>query len=95
MELIGSTVVRPGEDFEEPLGLIFGAILFGFFANIGYTMGWILELRLPAENAELRRAFRTKNFRRGIFWSCALASTPVWLSLFALASHEAGRWLGQ
>lgn len=95
MELLGNLVVRPGEDFEEPRVLIFGIILFGFLANVGYTLGWILELRLPASNTQLRRAFRAKNFRRGLLWSCFLASAPVWISIIVLAAHEFGKWLGR
>jgi hypothetical protein len=41
---IGSHFVLPGEDVEEPLGMLVGAILYGIAANIFYTLGWISEL---------------------------------------------------
>ena len=88
MELIGGTIVQPGEDFVEPLGLLLGVVLLGVVANVGYTLGWILELRMPNGDPEKHRAFRIRSFRRGLRWSCALASLPTWLSLFAWLIHK-------
>src|SRR5436309_105001 len=42
--LIGSYFVTPGEDVIEPLAMIFGAIVYGVFANLAYTLGWATEL---------------------------------------------------
>ena len=83
MELFGSTFIGPGEDFVEPLGLILGVLLFGLAANAGYTLGWIIELRIPDNNTDARREFRTRNFKKVLLGSCIVATLPVWLSLVA------------
>ena len=39
----GSATVKPGEDFEEPVMIIFGPFLYAGFANLAYTSGPILD----------------------------------------------------
>ena len=39
----GSAAVKPGEDFEEPLMMITGPLVYCIFANICYTFGWIVD----------------------------------------------------
>ena len=39
----GSAAVKPGEDFEEPLMMFFGPLLYAGFANLAYTAGPILD----------------------------------------------------
>jgi hypothetical protein len=79
MELLGSTFVAPGKDVEEPLAIVFGALLFALVANAAYTMEWALELRIPASDPGAHQAFRARSFRKVLRWSCAVASLPVWL----------------
>lgn len=65
--LIGNSIVRSGEDFIEPLALIGIVLLYGFMANVCYTLGWITELR---ERRTIRSRVRT--FEYGPFaqvWS--------------------------
>ena len=90
MELFGSTFIGPGEDFVEPLGLILGALLFGLAANAGYTLGWIIELRIPDKNTDAHRGFRARNFKKVLFWFSILATLPVWLSVVAWVVHLLG-----
>jgi hypothetical protein len=90
MELIGSTIVQPGEDFEEPLALLMGILLFGFAVNASYTFGWILEIRICDGDPNKRRAYRLRNFRRWLAWSCAVASLPAWFSVLAWLEHKFG-----
>jgi hypothetical protein len=35
--------VKPGEDFEEPFMMIIGPIMYGIFANLCYSLGWIVD----------------------------------------------------
>jgi hypothetical protein len=42
--IFGSMAVKPGVDFEEPLGMIFGPFLWAFLANVCYTSGWLLDV---------------------------------------------------
>ncbi|MHB1458454.1 MAG: hypothetical protein ACYC0V_16220 [Armatimonadota bacterium] len=41
-----SGVLSPGEDAEEPMGLLFAAVMGPIILNICYTAGWIVELFL-------------------------------------------------
>lgn len=38
--IAGSAAVKPGEDFEEPFGMLFGSAIFIATANVCYTLGW-------------------------------------------------------
>jgi hypothetical protein len=88
MEIIGATIVKPGEDFEEPLAILFGSLAFGIFANVGYTLGWIFERRFVKGDADNHRVFRRVFFRLGLALSCALATLPMWVILFAWALYH-------
>ena len=44
MERIMSPALPLGDDALEPTALILGVALYGFAANVCYTLGWILEL---------------------------------------------------
>ena len=41
--IAGSAAVKPGVDFEEPLMMIFGPVLYVILANIAYTAGPIFD----------------------------------------------------
>jgi hypothetical protein len=45
---IGDYLVKPGVDFEEPLGIFFRVPLCAIAANVCYTFGWIVELSLKS-----------------------------------------------
>jgi hypothetical protein len=68
--IAGSAAVKPGVDFEEPIGLIFGPIVFGITANVCYTAGWIVDISL------YRAAPRYKLFQFGLIFSIVLAGLP-------------------
>jgi len=70
MVFVGSMAVKPGDDFEEPMGLIFFPIAFGIMANLCYTAGWIIDLVL------YRGEPRRKLFQVGLIFSTVLASLP-------------------
>jgi hypothetical protein len=89
MELIGASFVAPGEDVEEPMGIILGTLVFGFLANVGYTLGWIAERKMVKGGIEDHRAFRTRFFRLGLSVSCAMATLPAWAALLAWVLHRA------
>jgi hypothetical protein len=89
MELFGSTFIPPGEDFVEPLALIFGVALFALVVNVAYTLCWMMEGNLPIDEPGKRREFRTKTFKKALKWSCAVATLPVWVSLLAWVGHVA------
>jgi hypothetical protein len=45
----GSAAVKPGVDFEEPIAMILGPFIYAFFANVCYTLGWIVDTSLIVE----------------------------------------------
>src|SRR5580704_9653527 len=41
--IAGSAAVKPGVDFEEPVAMIIGPFVYGFFANLCFSLGWIVD----------------------------------------------------
>jgi hypothetical protein len=39
----GSAAAKPGEDFEEPLAMGSGIFIYVVMANVGYTLGWVVD----------------------------------------------------
>lgn len=76
---VGGTLVKPGDDFVEPLMLLAGIIGFGILANLFYTLGWISELLWSGGDTELTAPFRPKVFRAGLIGSMVLALAPCGL----------------
>lgn len=74
---IGSQLVRPGEDVEEPLGLILGGIVYGLTANVFYTLGWITELLWSGGDTGRTEAMRPKLFRLGLIFSAFITFLPA------------------
>jgi hypothetical protein len=69
----GSAAVKPGDDFEEPLVMICGPILYAIFANLAYTAGPIVDTML------FRGSPRRKLFKAGYVFSLVLTAMPgVW-----------------
>jgi hypothetical protein len=66
----GSAAVKPGADFEEPIGLVFGPIVFGIMANVCYTTGWIVDISVYGA------APRYSLFRLGLMLSIVFAGLP-------------------
>jgi len=81
IEMIGGRMVRAGEDFVEPLFLLFGVIAYGILANICYSLGWITELLWSAGDTSRTQAIRPKIFRIGFIFSVALTGLPAVLML--------------
>jgi len=84
MEVLGDLSPPPAKPFVEPSELIPWVLLFAGLANLAYTLGWVLERRVSDTDPVMHQVFRAQNFRRGLFWSCVMASAPVWLSIVAL-----------
>jgi hypothetical protein len=74
MEVFGNAVVPPGEDFVEPMAMFLAVPLFLIAANLGYTLGWIVEILVVRGESENHRVFRRKNFKRALGVSCAFPS---------------------
>jgi hypothetical protein len=85
--LVGEAIGIPDGGFFIP----FGAIVFGFLANVCYTGGWMAELLLsrfkPGRNTNV---FGVRAFRLGVKFSVFVTLFPAVLSwalfLFSLAT---------
>ena len=84
----GSAAVKPGVDFEEPIALIFGPIVFGIMANVCYTAGWIVDIGF------YRAAPRFKLFQFGLIFSIVVAGLPgLWAVIAWLITLYTGHKL--
>ena len=77
IELIGGRLVRVGEDFVEPLFLLFGIIAYAILANICYSLGWITELIWSSGDTDKTQPVRARVFRWGFLFSVALTALPA------------------
>ena len=70
---VGSLAVKPGVDFEEPFMMIIGPIVYGLFANLCYSLGWIVDTRL------YRGRPRVHLYKAGLVFSLVLTALPgIW-----------------
>lgn len=71
--IAGSAAVKPGEDFEEPLAMLFGPVLYAIVANICYTGGWIVD------SLAFQGGPRVGLYKAGVVFSVVLTALPgVW-----------------
>ena len=86
--LAGSAAVKPGVDFEEPLGMIIGPVLYAFLANLCYTFGWIVD------TVFYRGAPRMRLYKAGTILSAILTALPgIWAVTAWLMTVLTGRKL--
>ena len=90
IEAIGGRMVPMGEDFVEPLFLLFGVIVYAILANVCYSLGWITELLWNPGDTREALAKRTRIFRAGFIFSVALTGLPavVMVFLWAVSSFK-------
>jgi hypothetical protein len=55
--------------------------IYGFIANILYTLGWVVELWGRATDAAAARRRAVLTFRAGFALSCVLTSLPFWVAV--------------
>jgi fumarate reductase subunit C len=84
----GSAAVKEGEDFEEPIMMIFGPILYAVFANIAYTAGPIYDVTF------YRGSPRKTLFKVGYKFSLILTALPgLWAVVAWLMTVVTGQKL--
>jgi hypothetical protein len=59
--------------------MFFGAIAYGVFANLAYTLGWITELLWSWGDTERTEAMRPRIFWVGVAFSVTLTLLPALL----------------
>ena len=82
----GSAAVKPGEDFEEPLAMIFGPFIYCLLANACYTLGWIVDTQFYQGTP------RTRLYKSGLVFSVVLTALPgIWAVVAWLITVHTGR----
>jgi hypothetical protein len=85
IELIGSRLVKRGDDVVEPMALIAGGAVYVIAANLCYTLGWITELLWSRDDASFAETMRPAIYRRGLMFSLVLTLSPAILVPLAWA----------
>lgn len=74
---VGGLLVKPGEDFVEPMLLIFGGVAYGLLANAFYTLGWVSELLWTWGDTSKTAPLRNRIFWLGLAASAGLTLLPA------------------
>jgi hypothetical protein len=86
--IAGSAAVKPGVDFEEPLGMIFGPAIYVALTNVCYTLGWVVDTIFYNGRPRLRL------YKSGLTLAVVLAALPgVWAVVAWLITVYTGRKL--
>jgi hypothetical protein len=88
MEWLMTKVIPLGEDAVEPMILVLGVLVYGFMANLCYTLGWVIELRSRKSNPVSARRRGQWMFRAGLLFSGVLTSLPFWLACVYWTLHR-------
>lgn len=88
MEWLMNRALPLGEDAIEPMALILGVVLYGIMANVLYTLGWIVELRLRRIDPVRARRLGERLFRAGMVFACLLTTGPFWFACVYWAAHR-------
>lgn len=85
----GSAAVKPGIDFEEPIAMLIGTVIYGFLANICYTLGWLVD------TISYQGTPRIRLYKAGIVFSLVVTALPgVWAVVAWLMTVITGHKLG-
>jgi hypothetical protein len=86
--VVGGASVKPGEDFEEPLVMLFGPIFYAIVADICYTFGWLLDV------VTYRNTPRKTLFKAGLIFSIVVTALPgLWAIVAYLITIKTGHKL--
>jgi hypothetical protein len=88
MEWLVTKVIPLGEDAIEPMILVLGILIYGFVANLFYTLGWVIELWARKSDPVSARRRGQWMFRVGMLFSCVLTSVPFWLGCVYWFTHR-------
>ena len=71
--VVGSLAVKPGADFEEPIMMFIGPVIYGVLANACFSLGWIVDA------AVYRGRPRAALYKAGLIFSVILTALPgIW-----------------
>lgn len=84
----GGAAVGPGEDFEDPVMIILGPVIYAMMANLCYTFGWLLDV------TAYRGSPRKGLFKAGLVLSIVVTALPgMWAIVALLITIYTGRKL--
>jgi len=84
----GSAAVKPGEDFEEPMAMLSGTVIYVVMANIFYTLGWVVDTIFYNGRP------RNRLYKSGLIFTVVLTALPgVWAVVAWLITVFTGRKL--
>lgn len=79
--VVGSLAVKPGVDFEEPIMMIVGPIIYGVVANICFSFGWIVDAMVYLGRP------RAVLYKTGLIFSVVLTALPGTLGHRCMVHH--------
>lgn len=79
VEVVGSRMVKLGQDVIEPMLLIPGVFVYGLAANAFYTLGWISEHLWTGGDTSITQKHRSKVFWIGTIFSAVLTLVPAFI----------------
>jgi hypothetical protein len=86
MEFFAQKVDSVGDAPQLETGLTI--VLYGFMANVCYTLGWIVELTGRRKDEARARVRAKKLFLMGLWFSCLLTSAPFWFGFVFWMTHR-------
>jgi hypothetical protein len=87
--IAGSASVERGVDFEEPLAMIFGPVVYAVLANVCYTFGWLADVVFYRGKA------RTWLYKSGVVFSMTITALPgLWAVVAWLMTLYTGKKFG-
>ena len=88
VRIAGSAAIKPGEDFEEPIGMLFGPVIYVAMANACYTLGWVMDTILYNGRP------RTRLYKAWLIVAVVFTALPgVWAVVAWLITVYTGRKL--
>jgi hypothetical protein len=90
MEWLMTKAIPLGDDAVEPMILVLGVFVYGFMANLLYTLGWLIELRGRKSDPISARRRGQRMYRAGLLFSSLLTSVPFWFACVYWIVHRGG-----
>jgi len=87
-EWIMNFAIPPGQDAEEPLGMLVGAFVYAVLANFCYTLGWVSELAWRKRDPTRARRMGIGAYGLGLVFSVCLTTWPFWYACAFWVLHS-------
>lgn len=78
---------------DPPIFALFIVVLYGFLANLCYTVGWVIEIRLPPSTSPGSTSFGETAFAAGTVFSVLLTLAPAVMAWVSVVAHGIAAFL--